>query len=451
MLIMVKQMASWNTIIIITSIISLLFGLIIYKNRAQLFSFFSVYTIFYWIIMYSGIYISYALSSNFDFNPLKLEYVFLAIIYSGIAYAVFFTSYKLFTSKFKIKIFPKVNYIELRMLGYVLLIVNLLSILLYIGINGGLIIFKSASYSDRFESNLGLGGLAIFFPLFLLSFILLFLTKPTYRNWKINFFYGLLVAILIFLAIGGGRLMIALHTFIFLLIGYHYKYIKFRTITITVVIFVPLAALLAFVRAKMDFDSEVFQTLIFTMNTFSPFDSFVRIIEYYDNSNKAYEGFNVVYNQITSFVPRVIWPEKPIMVLNTGNFYTLEILNFKVMATISPTINGSFYIMYGFIGLIVGSAIIGMLLKVFDNSFYRNPFLLMHYNKNLAILQKRNDTMVQKNIHTSLLHLIFYYYVLLNVYILIREALDVFLITRVIIPSVLIVLFLIIVKIILRR
>jgi antigen polymerase len=430
----------WTLILEFALLSMLTLAIIIYSNRKNFFSFFNIYTIFYWIVMYSGIIIYYFLYKDFGFDLLNPKYILMSIFYSSIAYAIFFISYKIFSQKFKIKIFPRVNYVELRVLAFTLLFMSIISVLIYVIQNGGFLLLKSDSYSDRFTSTLGKGWLTILFPFFIFSYSLFFFIKPSYKKWKIYFFLGFLTGTIIFIAIGGGRLLIALHVFTFLIIGYHYRFIKLKRIFMIVIILIPVSALLAFARAKMDFDSNLFQGLIFTMNTFSPFDSFVRILTYYDNEMQNYQGLSVVYNQfISSFVPRALFPDKPMIVMNTGNFYTQNILHYQSLTTISPSLNGSFYIMYGLIGLILGSIFMGFLMKLLDNTFYKNIFLKNPLNRTI---DKR---------YTPILYLSFYHFILLNLFVALRDSIDFFLIVRFFYPYMIILLVLLLIKIAFNR
>ncbi|HDR1947532.1 TPA: WzyE family oligosaccharide polymerase, partial [Enterobacter hormaechei] len=65
-------------------------------------------------------------------------------------------------------------------------------------------------------------------------------------------------------------------------------------------------------------------------------------------------------------VPRFLWESKPINFLNNGYFYTTYILNMDTQLTISPTIVGSFIIMFGTTWFWLWGLITGSTLKIID-------------------------------------------------------------------------------------
>ncbi|MDX7329584.1 WzyE family oligosaccharide polymerase, partial [Escherichia coli] len=68
-------------------------------------------------------------------------------------------------------------------------------------------------------------------------------------------------------------------------------------------------------------------------------------------------------------IPRFLWEDKPINVLNNGYFYTTEVLSLDTNLTMSPTFLGTSLIMFGSWFYWVGGFISGVILFVFDRSF----------------------------------------------------------------------------------
>jgi antigen polymerase len=151
--------------------------------------------------------------------------------------------------------------------------------------------------------------------------------------------------------------------------------------------------------------------VIATVDTFSPIKSFSNILDYYASGKNDFLGYSVWTNEISSLVPRFFWSEKPIQVINAGNYYTQEIINYERAVTISPTLLGSSYIVAGNFGILLTALISGILFKWLDVKFY------------IANRHVSNTTAWDNN-HIS--YSVFYYFILFYTFAAAREGLEVF-------------------------
>lgn len=103
----------------------------------------------------------------------------------------------------------------------------------------------------------------------------------------------------------------------------------------------------------------------FALDSFSPIYAIKDIIEYIDKTGNI-QYFSTFFNEFAIIVPRFLWESKPINFLNNGYFYTTYILNMDTQLTISPTIVGSFIIMFGTTWFWLWGLITGSTLKIID-------------------------------------------------------------------------------------
>ena len=85
----------------------------------------------------------------------------------------------------------------------------------------------------------------------------------------------------------------------------------------------------------------------------------------------GYEFFGQIIGALFFFVPRSIWPSKPV---GTGHT-VISGLDQYFFTNVSAPLMGEFYIGFGVIGIILGAIFLGLLLKKLDNKYWRenNP------------------------------------------------------------------------------
>jgi len=402
----------WDLTLLLNFLLITLLSIIIIQNKNRFFSFYTFFIIWFVAVMLVGVPISYLLEIYFLSSSIDTELIFYTQLYSFLFIVIFILFYKLPLKYPRVILFPRMKYSEMQVLSFLFISISFLAILYFLSKNG-LLLLASSSYEERYEANLGLGMLTRLFPFFIAGTTISFILKPTYRNWKFNLLIGILLGTLTYIVMGGYRQILAIHIFVFLILGYHYSYIKLFTIIKFGILSVPLLMFMALFRYGIDSSSEdlSFNLLVFTRDSFAPYNSFANIIEYYKNTSEDFQGLSIVFNEFSSLIPRSIWVDKPELVLNAGNFYTQEILNYNAGLTISPTILGSLFLISGHYGVILGSIFLAVMLRWFDKKMYR-----------AAIVFSRNDR--EFNL---ILYSIFYYYIIFYTFTIAREGIEVFL------------------------
>lgn len=391
----------------------------IYKNKTFA-SFYSIYSSCYWLVMFFGVIVYINLYVNYQFKPLEFNIINETLLLSLLGLLVFNLAYFFsFPINFRVKGL-KVSKLTVRYFSVLCLFFSGLAVLGFVVKNGGLVLLKGNGYEDRLTSNLGAGMFTIFFPLFIPAYAMLLLIEPSKRQWVKYFASGLIFGLLTFLAIGGARMNLAIFICVFLIIGYVLKYIKLKTLIISPFVIMILMTVLVYFRESDNGNQNSFFFWIYLMNSFSPFDSFYHIYNYY-NEGGMIPGLSVVWQQFYLLMPRFIFEDKPEVIMNVGNFFTKEILGFQSNLTMSPTINGSFILVAGKFGLFLGSFFIGKLVLFLDRVFYYGGL----------------NRIVMKDINPkSCLMAGGYSFYILYMFNLVRESLDIFLVARVIIPGV---------------
>ena len=182
-------------------------------------------------------------------------------------------------------------------------------------------------------------------------------------------------AILTFTALGGHRQLGIAAILTLLFIGLKRKQISktvlfgFALLSIIALVFMGFIRYGTLARGY-SFDKLFVISLYFLQDSLSPFDSFARIIDavprYID-----FQYADTFVNQFIFMIPRAVWSDKPIIVMNAGNYFTQNILGLKGILTISPTILGELYMAGGGVACSLGMFLVGGFLKMIDRVFIR--------------------------------------------------------------------------------
>jgi enterobacterial common antigen polymerase len=401
----------WSLTLAINFLLITLLSIIIIQNKDRFFSFYNFFIIWFVAVMLIGVPITYLLETYFISSSVNTELLFYTQLYSFLFIVIFILFYKLPFKYPRVILFPVIKYSEMQVLSFLFTGISFLAILYFLSQNG-LLLLDSTSYEERYETNLGLGILTRFFPFFIAGTTISFILKPTYRNWIFNLLIGIFLGVLTYIVMGGYRQILAIHIFVFLILAYHYSYIKLFTIIKFGILAIPLLMFMALFRYGIDSSSDLsFNLLVFTRDSFAPYNSFTNIIEYYKNTSEDFQGLSIVLNEFSSLIPRSIWVDKPELVLNAGNFYTQEILKYNAGLTISPTILGSLFLISGDYGVILGSIFLAVMLRWFDKKVYRSVIVFSKNNREFNLS----------------LYSIFYYYIIFYTFTIAREGIEVFL------------------------
>lgn len=235
-------------------------------------------------------------------------------------------------------------------------------------------------YEARYEQTRGLGALYLFMPFFVPYFFWkIWASAKTSAFWlySVSFVgFGLLV----FLFTVGLRFYLLLSIVCVTLTMYHTGRIKFRTMLALICLFPFVVGGLAMMRYGYSESSSGFafipQLLLFLQGDIFPVDAFYNIYGHCSSAGGVVQcpGTILLENQLLRMVPRVLWEEKPDIMLSGSAYYTQFVVGSLRELTLSPTIFGE--------GILVSASSAGILiyylaaisvLVVIDFGIFRYP------------------------------------------------------------------------------
>jgi len=386
-------MITSSIISLIPSILFILMGLIyvMSKKRFDLFEPIWSFSAFY-VLIFSvrPLYLIYT-----DAEVSTLSSFPLAIVYGSIGLLAFYIGY---TTKLSYRIATKLvpfakDWARRRI--YIMTIVFLgFSIigLAYLAKLGGMSIKEiflsplEAAYARKGIGTTFLGWLPL---LIRLSFWLLYASyilqrKKVTKTHKAFLLVSFIIALT--LAYGTGYRRPIFEVLLVPIILRHYlleKKVRFRHLLIIFPFLFILPYLLQEFRiiGYKELISDVEINFFGFVQDLKPFDDFVFLIDGVpDNLNFQY-GIQYFYRfAFIAFIPRIIWPDKPI--ISTEFLYTRAFYG-RVPTTHTLTIPGELYLQFHVVGIIIGMFILGIILKTSYNYLIlnnNNPGVVLLYS-----------------------------------------------------------------------
>ncbi|MDO9959821.1 ECA oligosaccharide polymerase [Glaesserella parasuis] len=357
--------------------ISVLVWIIQRDYRQQGFSFHLLFSGIYLITFFGGFPFSMTMAELFEYRlpAVSMLWNVLAIALGG--YLIYYVSYLYIGRNKQIPRYA----VEVKSLAnptaWILMMIAILSLLGFMLLNQGLLLFKLEKYSHIFSAQVSGVALKRFFYFFLPALLIWFFLKPTKESWWLFLVAGMTFGVLSYLAVGGTRANLALAFVMFMLLGYLRRFLSFKWLVRAGLLTVIAMFLLALWRYRLNVQgSEAFYTFLYlTRDTFSPWENVAKIMD----AEIEFQGLMPIVRDFYVYIPQSLWEERPDIVWNTANYFTKSVLgNFSGLA-MSPTLLGSFYIMGGIPMIAIGMAVVGGFIRIFDNFFA--------YGKNSAVIQ----------------------------------------------------------------
>lgn len=357
--------------------ISVLVWIIQRDYRQQGFSFHLLFSGIYLITFFGGFPFSMTMAELFEYRlpAISMLWNILAIALGG--YLIYYVSYLYIGRNKQIPRYAVEVKSLANLTAWILMTIAILSLLVFMLLNQGLLLFKLEKYSHIFSAQVSGVALKRFFYFFLPALLIWFFLKPTKESWWLFLVAGMTFGVLSYLAVGGTRANLALAFVMFMLLGYLRRFLSFKWLVRAGLLTVIAMFLLALWRYRLNVQgSEAFYTFLYlTRDTFSPWENVARIME----AEIEFQGLMPIVRDFYVYIPQSLWEERLDIVWNTANYFTKSVLgNFSGLA-MSPTLLGSFYIMGGIPMIAIGMAVVGGLIRIFDNFFA--------YGKNSAVIQ----------------------------------------------------------------
>lgn len=251
----------------------------------------------------------------------------------------------------------------------VLACISVFSMLVYVAASG--VGAFSSGYESRYEEGQGMGFLLIFFPGFLPYYVYLIIRADSFLSSIKIFYMFLFVAVFTFILLSGYR-QIFMAFLILSAIAFLYKgYIRRPMLVYfsSLILSLLLLIIMSFIRYSGEdsktFDSAVEAAFYFLQGDLFPVDAPLKVlnfIEFYQ-----YPGMDVFWNHLLRFVPRFLWEDKPLMLMNAAGYYTQVVVGYERAVTLSPTILSEGLLVGGYWGLFFIVIAAGLIMTLVDN------------------------------------------------------------------------------------
>ncbi len=329
-----------------------------------------IFSVFYFVVNFV-----YYLSVWIQGLPLEEGYVEV-FWFSFISFVLIHLSY----FSLPLSVYPKNNYSESisdswfsgrqsKIFVGCGLLLYIFALLIYIKNNG---VAFGGGYEARLEQNSG-GGLSIILMYaFVPASIVFFLRRATKFRYVLALAMAIFCGSVYYYVIGGSRNVMGAAVLAITYFAYDKRVLKLNEIIILSLLCCLSLVILGALRYGSSFNDVLNMItsgssviISFALDSFSPIYAIKDIIHYIDKTGNI-QGFDTFFNEFAIIVPRFLWEDKPINFLNNGYFYTTNILNMDTQLTISPTIVGSFIIMFGTTWFWLWGIITGFVLKFLD-------------------------------------------------------------------------------------
>ncbi|WP_158784325.1 ECA oligosaccharide polymerase [Pantoea sp. BAV 3049] len=336
--------------------------------RRVRFNFNVFFSLLFLLTFYFGFPLTSLLMFGFNVQVVPPEYLLQAMLSATGFYAIYYVSYKTrLRAKSEVpsrQVFT-INRVEAHLTWGILALIALGTVLVFF-LHNGFLLFKLHSYSQIFSAEVSGVALKRFFYFFIPAMLVVYFLNQSFKNWL--FFLAATVAfgLLTYVIVGGTRANIIIAFALFLFIGIIRGWITLWMLAMAGVAGVVGMFWLALRRYNLDVSgSEAFYTFLYlTRDTFSPWENLGLLLQNYDKID--FQGLAPIIRDFYVFIPGWLWPDRPSVVLNSGNYFTWEVLNNHSGLAISPTLIGSLVVMGGAWFIPLGAVAVGMIIKWFD-------------------------------------------------------------------------------------
>lgn len=326
------------------------------------------------LLFFSLCHFSYFLSKRYllDENLTNIEHSILVkailsfiVISMSYLFVSFFDRRK---SQYRTKSF---DFDNKKIICIIFFFLYMLGVFLYVMKNG---ISFGSDYNSRISKNAG-GGIAI---ILMYSYVPCILVLYSIYNTKAGLYLSLIFCIsfglLYYFVIGGSRNLLGAGVFVLVYMAVVQKHLSLKKVVVVSIFgFFSLVSMEVYrysnnISDVVDyFSSGDFKNLSFIFESFSPMFAVENISNAISTNTVQPQWLKTFFNEFGILIPRFLWPDKPLNVFNNGYFYTSEILKINTNLTMSPTLLGSFIIMFGNVFYWVPGIITGFIIYIFDN------------------------------------------------------------------------------------
>ncbi|KOC88643.1 ECA oligosaccharide polymerase [Winslowiella iniecta] len=336
--------------------------------RRVRFNFNVFFSLLFLLTFYFGFPLTCILVFQFDVNVVPAEYLLQAMLAASCFYGIYYVSYK--TRLRAADRSPRrpvfsMNRVETHLTWLMLALVALGTVAVFF-MHNGFLLFRLHTYSQIFSSDVSGVALKRFFYFFIPAMLVVYFLRQDSRAWLFFLVSTVAFGLLTYVIVGGTRANIIIAFALFLFIGIIRGWITLWMLAVAGMMGIVGMFWLALRRYNLDVSgAEAFYTFLYlTRDTFSPWENLGLLLQNYDKID--FQGLAPIVRDFYVFIPSWLWPERPGIVLNSGNYFTWEVLNNHSGLAISPTLLGSLVVMGGAAFIPLGAVAVGMIIKWFD-------------------------------------------------------------------------------------
>ncbi|KAB8312686.1 O-antigen assembly polymerase [Erwinia endophytica] len=336
--------------------------------RRVRFNFNVFFSLLFLLTFYFGFPLTSFLVFGFNVEVVPAEYLLQAMLASTGFYAIYYVSYKTRLRAQSTRV-PRqlftINRVEAHLTWGILALIALGTVLVFF-LHNGFLLFKLKSYSQIFSAEVSGVALKRFFYFFIPAMLVVYFLHQSFRHWLYFLATTVTFGLLTYVIVGGTRANIIIAFALFLFIGVIRGWLTLWMLMAAGVAGVVGMFWLALRRYNLDVSgAEAFYTFLYlTRDTFSPWENLGLLLQNYDKID--FQGLAPIVRDFYVFIPNWLWPDRPSVVLNSGNYFTWEVLNNHSGLAISPTLIGSLVVMGGVGFIPPGAIVVGMIIKWFD-------------------------------------------------------------------------------------
>lgn len=340
-----------------------------FEFRRVRFNFNIFFSLLFLLTFFFGFPLSMALVFRFDVGIPPPEILLEAQLFAVCFYAIYYVTYKTRLRPVRAQAIRKplftMNRVETHLLWLILTLIALLSVAVFF-MHNGFLLFKLHSYSQIFSSQVSGVALKRFFYFFIPAMLVVYFLRQDRKAWLLFLVSTVAFGLLTYMIVGGTRANMIIAFAIFLFIGIIRGWITLWMLAVAGVLGVVGMFWLALKRYGLDVSGdEAFYTFLYlTRDTFSPWENLALLLQNYDKID--FQGLAPIVRDFYVFIPGWLWPDRPLLVLNTANYFTWEVLNNHSGLAISPTLIGSLVVMGGLWFIPLGAVVVGLIIKWFD-------------------------------------------------------------------------------------
>jgi hypothetical protein len=317
------------------------------------------------------------------------QVIALALLYSVLGLVSFYVGYYLKFGRLSKRLpyfFKNAYSIKLWMVGSFLIFITAISSWILIERGGGLIYF--INHIDEFRTSAKMFGSAYLYLGISLSSIslLLFSAHAFSKNKNPILIYLFFLFVAGFSLFMGFRIML-IFTLVYLLIPRHYLYKRIRIkvrYVLWIILFIVTNSMYVLFRQYSYLGIEnMFYTIrnlkfseIFFNTFFARFHGIASMVPIIKETPSI--GFNYgkyfILDLVTGFIPRMMWPDKPLRSVQLLNqlFYSNYIMKWGDAGAIIPTFAGELYWIAGVPGILIGMFLMGIFSRMIYSYLINN-------------------------------------------------------------------------------